>query len=220
MVKTAKPSTTVTTSTPEVVQIAQFLLTASSLTSTGIKIDSAVTTACAAQNINLSTAPASNFTSAIGQIATAAGNRSVTSTTDAQNHITDSMNGLSSGIVVLPPGTSIGGSTTTTPKANQLIGSWIPNNGSNAVVTFLDNTNYIVAQASSGLQTGTYSYNSSTGAFRLISHITNTMGEGGIDIGTGTLTLSGSGNIATFLTTSDPSNPSNVGSTATMTRVL
>jgi hypothetical protein len=109
LVQTANPGSTVTASTPEVVRIAQFLLTASSLTSTGIKIDPAVSTACAAQNINISTAPTSSFGQAINQIAASAGNRTVITAADAQHHITASMDGLSSGIIVLPPASSTGG---------------------------------------------------------------------------------------------------------------
>jgi len=115
LVKTAVPGTTVTASTPAVVQIAQFLLTASSLTSTGIKIDAAVTAACASQSINLSSSSTSGFTPIMTQIAATAGNRTVTTTADAQNHITASMNAIASGApVVLPPATSIGGIVTVT----------------------------------------------------------------------------------------------------------
>jgi hypothetical protein len=118
LVKSANPSATVTADTPAVVQIARFLLTASSLTSTGIKIDPIVTAACATQNINISTAPASSFSAMISQIATLAGNRNITTTTDAQNHITASMNGLSSGILVLPPASSTGGGDSTSPRTS------------------------------------------------------------------------------------------------------
>ena len=78
LVKTAYPSATVTASTPAVAQITQFLLTASSLTSSGSKIDPTATSACASQNINISTAPPSSFSLLISQIAATAGNRPVT----------------------------------------------------------------------------------------------------------------------------------------------
>jgi hypothetical protein len=116
LIRTANPGTTVTASTPAVVQIAQFLLTASSLTSTGIKIDSEVTAACETQNINLSTAPSLSITSAISQIAISAGNRTVTSEADAETHIVSSMDALSSGALVLPPPAVTGGFTTQNPS--------------------------------------------------------------------------------------------------------
>jgi hypothetical protein len=102
--------------------MAQFLLTASSLTSTGIKIDPAVTTASTSQNINLSTASTSSSSAMTNQIAVAT-NRDVTNTTDAQAHITASMNGLASGIIVLPPVTIIGGSTNYYPL--QVGNKWV-----------------------------------------------------------------------------------------------
>lgn len=85
--------------TPAVIQIVRFLLTASSTTSAGgLKIDQAVIDACtassiASQNINLSTANGSSFTTMINQVATAAGNRPITNTTDAINHLTASLGG-------------------------------------------------------------------------------------------------------------------------------
>jgi hypothetical protein len=108
LVKTANPGTTVTVATPAVVQIVQFLLTASSSTAAGIRIDQAVAAACTSQDIDLATASAPRFTSMINQIAAAAGNRPVTRATDAQDHFTATMAGLVSGMVVVPPASMTG----------------------------------------------------------------------------------------------------------------
>ena len=136
LVKSANLGTEVTTNTPNVIQIVQFLLTASSLTTNGIKIDQTVTTACASQTINLATASASSFNQVINQIAQTAGNRTVTSAVAAQNHITVSMAGLlTAGTFVLPPITSTGGyvPTNTTPVGD--FGPPVTDNG-DGTVTF------------------------------------------------------------------------------------
>ena len=110
LINAANPGINATPATPAVVRIVQFLLTASSVTDTGIKIDSAVTTACASQSINLSTTTnATTFNTMINQVATAAGNRTITTAVDAQNHFTASLNGLSSNTLILPNPSITGG---------------------------------------------------------------------------------------------------------------
>jgi len=220
LVKTATAATDVAAGTPAVVQIAQFLLTASSLTQTGIAIDPAVTTACDPKkiSINLSTASSDDFNTAISQIALAAGNRSVTTAADAQNHITASMAALSSGTLVLPvPSITGGGSLNKTPVS--LAGSWLNNTNKNVVLTIYDSGFYILANATTpsnssgqaGVQAGTYTFysppgsytlNSLTGSFASTAYTFNTMGSWGLPLNTAS-TLSITSTTMTVSSTTD-----------------
>ena len=168
LVKTVAASgTSVTASTPEVVQIAQFLLTASSLTTTGIKIDPAITSACASQSINLSSASKTNFNPVMSQIAASAGNRTVTTATDAQSHITASMAALNSGTTtpVLPSPSILGGTITysISGKVTNAAGAAI----SGVTITAKGSTSTNVTTASdgsytfSGAQNGNYTLSAS-----------------------------------------------------------
>ncbi len=109
LVKAAYPGTSVTVDTPSVVRIAQFLLTSSSLTSTGMKIDPAVTAACFNQNIDLPTAAAANFATLISQIAKNAGNRNVTAAADALGHLAASISAIAAGGKIVLPDVKITG---------------------------------------------------------------------------------------------------------------
>lgn len=123
LVNAASPGINADAATPAVIQIVRFLLTASSTTPTGgLKIDQAMIDACSAssiasQNINLSTANSSSFTTMINQVASAAGNRPITNTTDAINHLTASLGGggsptkavIAVSIPTLPVGKQVAG---------------------------------------------------------------------------------------------------------------
>ncbi len=159
LVKTAAPGTLVTDSTPEVVRIAQFLLTGSSLTLTGIKIDPAITTACSSHTINLSSASSDSFTSALTGIAAAAGSRTITTAGDAQAHVSASMAALSSGASapVLPQSSIIGGAvieSTATLYGNKFFGfsGGVVDGGIPSEIMYNDVDGYLILPHSSALR--------------------------------------------------------------------
>lgn len=115
LVKAAHPGTSVTVDMPSVVQIAQFLLTSSSLTPTGMKIDPAVTAACFNQNIDLPTAAAANFAALINEVAKNSGNRTVTGATDALGHLAASISAIATGGKIVLPDVKITGGGANVP---------------------------------------------------------------------------------------------------------
>jgi len=176
LVKTAAaPGATVDASTAEVIQIARFLLTACAVTSTGIKIDSAVTEACASQSINLSTASDTIFTQAINQIAATAGNRPVTTATDAQDHITASMAALSSGSAPVLPSASITGGGAAVPTPTYTISGTVTATGGTPIpgvtITAAGSTTTTATTATdgsfsfAGAQNGSYTLTASLSGF-------------------------------------------------------
>ncbi|MBF0227611.1 MAG: hypothetical protein HQK76_19360 [Desulfobacterales bacterium] len=91
--------------------------------------------------------------------------------------------------------------------AGSLIGSWVSrdtSSGNTVVITFLDDTHFIFAQDGNnndptghdGIETGTYTWNSTTGAFTA-NVIVDTNGEWGFS-DMGLMTISVSGNILTL----------------------
>jgi len=87
---------------------------------------------------------------------------------------------------------------------NPLIGSWYSDGANKTVITFLDETNYMVAQdvddvgeplCSDGMESGTYAWNSATGEFSL-ANANDTTGDCGLtsmqgEIYSATITVSG-----------------------------
>jgi len=127
LVLDASPNTSVTPSTPAVVRIAQFLLTASTPTSTGMKIDQTVIDACATQQaITLSSTPEADFNTMISTVAATAGVRPVTTATDAESHFRASMNSLASNpnAVVLPPASITGGGSASPINPSSVVGTY------------------------------------------------------------------------------------------------
>jgi hypothetical protein len=156
LVKAALPGTSVTVDSPSVVQIAQFLLTSSSLTPTGMKIDPAVTAACFNQNIDLPTAAAANFATLINQIAKNSGNRNVTGAADALGHLAASISAIAAGGKIVLPDVRITGGGANLPAVNTgptytISGKVTASNGAGLAGVMLSSTSTPVTLATIGL---------------------------------------------------------------------
>ncbi len=156
LVKAAHPGTSVTVDMPSVVQIAQFLLTSSSLTPTGMKIDPAVTAACFNQNIDLPTAAAANFAALINEVAKNSGNRTVTGATDALGHLAASISAIATGGKIVLPDVKITGGGANVPavptgSTYTISGKVTASNGAGLAGVMLSSTFTPVTLATIGL---------------------------------------------------------------------
>ncbi len=98
-------------------------------------------------------------------------------------------------------------------QVNNLVGSWGFIGGANdtGIITFLDATNYTMVQdgtpdaaGQDGMEIGTYTWDSSTGAFT-VNVIIDTNGEWGLSHPQGAATISVTGNTLTY---TDPTGTS------------